>query len=147
MSTSPISIPRTSPSASAPLNSVTGHVVLGTAGKAVQPMALVNSTPVQAPSKSNSSVLYSYTSSLFESTWSVFSANTVTCHLATGIARAVSPAAGGIRTVQYPTIGGMTTSASNTLSNTASRNLPPTPASSVNSTNEPTDQIPVRFVF
>jgi hypothetical protein len=51
VSSSPVSAPRTSPSAPIPLNSATGLVVLGTSGKVVQPMALVSSTPVQAPSE------------------------------------------------------------------------------------------------
>ena len=51
VSSNPVSVPRTSPSAPIPLNSATGLVVLGTSGKVVQPMALVSSTPVQAPSE------------------------------------------------------------------------------------------------
>ncbi|XP_046444740.1 CTTNBP2 N-terminal-like protein isoform X4 [Daphnia pulex] len=101
VSSSPVSIPRTSPSAPIPLNSATGLVVLGTSGKVVQPMALVSSTPVQAPT--------------------------------TGIARAVSPAAGGIRNMQY-NLGGM--NAANVSSSGSSRTLPPPPVSTATTNNE-----------
>lgn len=48
-STTTVSSPRASPS-SAPLNSATGLVVLGTSSKPIQPVTMVSSTPVQAPS-------------------------------------------------------------------------------------------------
>ncbi|XP_032791244.1 CTTNBP2 N-terminal-like protein isoform X2 [Daphnia magna] len=107
VSSSPVSISRTSPSASIPLNSATGLVVLGTTGKVVQPMALVSSTPVQAPT--------------------------------TGIARAVSPSAGGIRNVQY-NLGGM--AAVNTSPSGSSRTLPPPPVSTAATSNDTVDVTP-----
>lgn len=127
MSSSPVSIPRTSPSASMPLNSATGHVVLGTSGKVVQPMALVTSTPVQAPSKS--------TFSLF-----LFGPSILTSLLykATGIARAVSPAAGGIRNIQY-NLGGITAATSPPTASGSSRTLPPPPASTAMTNNDASD--------
>lgn len=59
---------------------------------------------------------------------------------ATGIARAVSPSAGGIRNVQY-NLGGM--AAVNTSPSGSSRTLPPPPVSTAATSNDTVDVTPV----
>jgi hypothetical protein len=59
---------------------------------------------------------------------------------ATGIARAVSPAAGGIRNMQY-NLGGM--NAANVSSSGSSRTLPPPPVSTATTNNEVGELTPV----